>query len=152
MKPTPSGSSQDCVDGRIDASIGKPWKALGRGPWAFDCWGFVRYALGLENAPDAPYFDEESRPGKIEALKGRFTRVPDKTPYSIALLGSEGRFSHVGVYHPNGTIYHCIEGAGVCACGLRQIGILGFRSVEFYLWEGTSNDNSPCQGESLRQS
>jgi hypothetical protein len=133
------------VDGRIELAIGKPWVALATGPEAFDCWGFVRYALDLSDAPDAPFLDEASRSEKMLDLSGSFRRVPAKSPYSICMMGKRGVFSHVGVYHPNGFIYHCIEQGGVRAHLFRKIGILGFDTFEFFRWG--PHDNASRQDE-----
>lgn len=123
--------------------------ALATGPEAFDCWGFVKYALDLQDAPDAPFLDEASRSDQMTRLSGSFQRVSAKTPYSICMMGKRGVFSHVGVYHPWGFIYHCIERGGVCAHRFRQIGILGFDTFEFYQW--SSHDNASRQNESAGQ-
>ena len=148
MKTTPSAISQDSVDGRIASSIGRPWKALAKGPEAFDCWGFVRYALDLSDAPDAPFLDETTRSERVVQLSKRFERVGHRTPYSILLMGRRGLFSHVGVYHPSGYVYHCVEGRGVCGHRFGQLGILGYDTFQFYLW----GDHDPAlrQEESVR--
>lgn len=151
MKTTQSDCSQDCVVGRIEAAIGRPWKALGRSVESgFDCWGFVRYALDIQDAPNAPFFDIEKRPAEIEEFSKQFLRVKDKTPFSIVLMGTRGKFHHVGIYLPTGFVYHCMEKAGVCGHRLRSLGIFGFDSFEFYQW-GT-NAHSQAQIEPLRQS
>ena len=134
MNPTPCDCSPAFVDGRIEAALGTRWVALGRDLRGFDCWGFVRYALGLLDAPEAPFFDRESRPGQIQELAKSFRQVPSKTAHSIILLGTQGRFAHVGVYHPTGTVYHCIEHGGVCGHRFDRLGLLGFDSFEFYKW------------------
>ena len=134
MNPTLCDSSPAFVDGRVERAVGSPWVPLGRDLSGFDCWGFVRYALGLTDAPDAPFFNMDERPGQVRRFSQDFQRVPDRTPYSIALLGTGGQFYHVGVYLPSGFVYHCMERSGVCGHRFRSLGILGFDSFEFYLW------------------
>ena len=134
MKPIPSVCSLDCVDGKIEQALGKPWVPLGRDLTGFDCWGFVRYALDLDDAPDAPFFDEKARHGQILELAKSFNKTVSKAPFSIVLLGSKNSFYHVGVYHPTGTVYHCIKQLGVCGHKFGKLGFLGFDSFEFYLW------------------
>lgn len=131
--------------GRIEIAIGVPWVALGRDLTGFDCWGFVRYALALNDAPDAPFFNREERPNSIRELTKAFVRVKDKEPYSIALLGTKGKFHHVGVYLPTGFLYHCMEKIGVCGHRFRSLGILGFDSFEFYKWGSDDNAESKTQ-------
>ena len=148
MNPTPSDFSQACAAGRIERAVGVPWVALGRDLTGFDCWGFVRYALDLTDAPNAPFFDRQERPGNIREFSKGFLRVKDKTPYSIALLGTRNQFHHVGVYTPSGFVYHCMERAGVCGHRFRSLGILGFDSFEFYQWGSDAQDST--QDKSLR--
>ena len=134
MNPTQLDCFQDSVDGRVERALGRPWVALGRDLQGFDCWGFVRYALDLEDAPDAPFFDEKARPGQIKELSKCFIKTSPKTPLSIVLLGAKNSFYHVGIYHPSGTVYHSLERLGVCGHKFGKLGLLGFDSFEFYLW------------------
>lgn len=151
MNPIPCAFSPACVDGRIEEAIGKPWVPLGRTVQeGFDCWGFVRYALDLTDAPNAPFFNVDNRPGNIREFSKAFVKVADKTNYSIALMGTKGQFHHVGVYLPTGYIYHCMEKVGVCGHRFRSLGILGFDSFEFYRWE--ANAQAQMQNQSVRQS
>lgn len=148
MNPIQSDCFQDCVVGRIEKAVGVPWIPLGRDLRGFDCWGFVRYALDLKDAPNAPFFDPEERPNSIRELTKSFIRVKDRTPFSIVILGTRNNFHHVGVYLPTGFVYHCMEKAGVCGHRFRSLGILGFDSFEFYQWG--SNAHNPAQDKPLR--
>ena len=97
-------------------ALGKPWAPLGRGPGSFDCWGFVVYvykAAGIQlpscAMPDPCYDIQAAARGTgIQVEKA----VP-RTPYSIALMGKMGVYAHVGIYHPSGIIYHCLDRQGV---------------------------------------
>lgn len=104
-----------CVDKTLTASLGKPWEAMGRGPSSFDCWGFVRYVYkqaGIE-IPDAilsPVTDICS----VATEKGVVAvKVPARTPYALVIFGKNGSFGHVGIYHPAGIVYHCLDRQGV---------------------------------------
>lgn len=136
MKHIQSDCFQDYEDGRIEIALGTPWVALGKNLNGFDCWGFVRFVLDLKDAPEAPFFNELERSDKIKDLSKQFIKVVDKTPYSIILMGKNEFFSHVGIFHPNETVYHCMEKIGVCGHRFRSLGIFGFDSFEFYKWGG----------------
>lgn len=99
----------------------------------------------MQDAPNAPFFDEETRPGLIQDFKKKFIRVNDKTPYSIVLMGKKGRMIHVGVYLGTGVVYHCMERAGVCGHKFTMLGSLGFDTFEFYRWGSNANHSSKAE-------
>ena len=97
----------------IASAVGKSWEPLGRGPEAFDCWGFVRwvYRAGGRPLADYPYLEGDELEGIDHSL---WEPAADRAPYSVVALGRGVCTSHVGIYHPNGLYYHCTKDRGVC--------------------------------------
>ena len=133
MRTTLTPHIRASVDKALAASLGKPWVALGRGPNSFDCWGFVRYIFNTAGVyiPDVvltPVSDIRTvaTENGIDAVQ-----VAPRTPYSLVMLGRRGAFGHVGIYHPSGIVYHCLEKQGVVG---HQPTILSgiFDSVEYW--------------------
>ena len=116
MRTTLTPHIRAYADRAMVGALGKPWAPLGRGPSSFDCWGFVVYvykAAGIQlpscAMPDPCYDIQAAARGTgIQVEKA----VP-RTPYSIALMGKMGVYAHVGIYHPSGIIYHCLDRQGV---------------------------------------
>ena len=93
--------------------------------------------------PECPFMGAPSdRWGFIQDLSKIFRKVKDRTPYGIVVMGKQGRMEHVGVYHPSGIVYHCLEGSGVVGHRLEHLGILGFDTKIFYKWESNANISS----------
>lgn len=124
MTTTPATGSPACADAVIAAAIGKPWECLARGPESYDCWGFclrvLRDGLGWTSAPEFAYdvgLDERERAFEdgmaSELATGLWTPLDKFEPYCVVMLGQTRRITHVGIWHPSNTIYHCFEGAGV---------------------------------------
>lgn len=68
--------------------------------------------------PDFIYEAGEARVGLFsegikKAVADGFREVPERTPYSIVLLGKGGKITHVAIYHPSGIYYHSLERFGV---------------------------------------
>lgn len=115
MRTTLTPHIRACVDKALVASLGKPWAPLGRGPAAFDCWGFVQYVL-QQAGVSIP--DLILKPVPCVATVAKQAGVPliqveAKTPYALVMFGKGEAFGHVGIYHPSGIVYHCLERHGV---------------------------------------
>ena len=54
-----------------------------------------------------------------------------RTPYSVALMGRMGVFGHVGVYHPSGMIYHCLDRQGVSGHSVQTLQCI-FADIEYW--------------------
>ena len=110
-----------CADKAIVQALGKPWQVGARGPHSFDCWGFIAHVMQSTGVkvPDFQYEGKaEDRAslfdtGTALAVAQGFKRVPEKTPYSIVLLGKGGKITHVAIYHPSQVYYHSLERYGV---------------------------------------
>lgn len=134
MRTTLTPHIRACADKAITGALGKPWAPLGRGPNSFDCWGFVVYvykAAGILLPSDAmpdPCYDikEAAKTGGILVEK----TVP-RTPYSVVLMGRMGVFGHVGVYHPSGMIYHCLDRQGVSGHSVQTLQCI-FADIEYW--------------------
>lgn len=134
MRTTLTPHIRACADKAITGALGKPWAPLGRGPNSFDCWGFVVYvykAAGIllpsTPMPDPCYdIKEAAKSGGILVEK----TVP-RTPYSVALMGRMGVFGHVGIYHPSGMIYHCLDRQGVSGHSVQTLQSI-FADIEYW--------------------
>lgn len=130
MHATPTQPSLACADSLLLRALGRPWEALAIGPDAYDCWGFawaLRRAVGLP-LPRLPALTPEERQG--------FRRLPEPVPFCLVVMGLQGEATHVGVYHPSGTVYHSVEGRGVHGVNLKVLQQL-FQTLQF--WEVTDD-------------
>ena len=125
--------------------IGLPYGAGARGPEAFDCWGLVRHVFAQQHGIDMPVVGvgplDAATPDNVAAIK-RAAEVSGWKPsgarepaeHDIVLMNSPlGR--HVGVMvQANGALLllHCIEGAGVCAQPLPDLGRMGYSGFTFW--------------------
>jgi len=140
--PTPMPNTQGFADRRFDAAIqaalGKPWTVLGRGPDAFDCWGFVLWVYKAKGIvlPDFAYDIQNDRAALFQvgapALQSQgWESVATPFPYSIVTLGQGRSATHVAVWHPSGVFYHCLEKQGVVGYPASRIDML-FRTKTFW--------------------
>ena len=134
MRITLTPHIRACADKAITGALGKPWAPLGRGPNSFDCWGFVVYVYEAAGIllPSAPMPDPCYDIKAVATENGlRVERVAHRTPYSIVLMGKMGTFGHVGIYHPSGIIYHCLDRQGVSGHSVQTLqGI--FADIEYW--------------------
>lgn len=137
MPTTLTPAFRVCADRSLRAALGKPWRALGRGPGAFDCWGLVLWVYGAAGLvagdfdPEVGNRTETLSEARQSAGNGLWERIARPEPYCLVLLGRGGVTSHVAIYHPTGIFYHAIEGHGVVAHPERWIRGL-FSTVEFW--------------------
>jgi len=120
--------------------IHRPYERGATGPDAFDCWGLVRYVFERVHgiAMPAVAVGEDTNLAAIqEAARVSGWRSVGMCPPQIddiaIMTGFEGK--HVGVMvEANGSllVLHCIEGAGVCAQPLSDLGLGGFKNFEFW--------------------
>lgn len=146
MTTTQATASQAYADSLIEAALAKPWECLGRGPDSYDCWGFclhvLRDGLGWAGAPEFIYeegLEERERAfddGMARELStGRWHMLARPEPYCVIMLGQTRRITHVGIWHPSNTIYHCFEGAGVVGTRVPSMKRLGWSRMVPYKHE-----------------
>ncbi len=118
MFTIPTPRFRACADKAISQSLGKPWKAFANGPDSFDCWGFAEFVY-KQSGVAFPHFStigtntERISRGLIQ-LNSFVEKCKSRTPYSVVLMGSNSSgMGHIGVYHPSGMVYHCLERHGV---------------------------------------
>jgi cell wall-associated NlpC family hydrolase len=98
----------------------------GRGPWEFDCWGFVREVqrvrFGVEDLPDlsGEYTSSEDHFSVAEvvhryaaALADRWHRVSNPEPGDIIILKIAGEPWHCGVIVAEDWMMHVQKGINV---------------------------------------
>ena len=110
---------------RISALIGKKYKAYGRGPEYYDCWGLAIEAVKILTGVEIPDYkldpeDQESNNAfllKIATIDGTWQEVKTKDIKPGLLVALElyrpGALTHAGVTTGNGLFIHCIEKKGV---------------------------------------
>ena len=117
MSTIPTPRFQACANRAIQTSLGKPWVALAKGPDAFDCWGFVEYVYeqgGITFPPFAVFGTNSERVARgIDEIANKVVKNVGRVPYSIVLMGDSNGMGHLGIYHPSGMVYHCLERQGV---------------------------------------
>lgn len=137
MITTPATASPAYADELIEQALGKPWACLARGPDYYDCWGFclhiLRHGLGWADAPEFLYdtgLQERERAfaeGMAQELAtGEWQRLAKPEPYCVIMLGQTRKVTHVGLWHPSNTIYHCAEASGVIGNRLPAMKKLGW--------------------------
>lgn len=107
--------------------IGKPYRAGGCGPDAFDCYGLARFVMGAVFDVALP---DRLDPAAIRRQAWR--RAPVPRDGAIVLMGSGPTPKHIGVYVGDGVL-HAIEGAGVVLDPFIALTFRGFGHFRVYL-------------------
>jgi cell wall-associated NlpC family hydrolase len=121
--------------------IGRPYRAGGQGPDAFDCWGLVRWVMEHRFGRELPAIPVDA--SDVRAVLTAFRRHPERRNWSLVTTRAEGdcvliRQSrhpiHVGVWlaADNGGILHASEGSGVVFQRERDLLMSGWRIEGFY--------------------
>jgi len=122
----------------IENYIGFPWENGAQGPYAFDCWGLVRYIYKKEKGIEIPFFDIDAM--KPLAIRKAFQEsseyrnwaiVQDAEDFDVVLLSMASRPHHVGIWH-SGRLLHCVEGAGVVWQESRSLKMHGWNITAIY--------------------
>lgn len=136
--PTTQGFADRRFDTAIQEALGKPWVVLGRGPDAFDCWGFVLWVYRAAGValPDFAYDIQNDRATLFQAgapalAEAGWEPVATPYPYSIVTLGQRHDATHVAIWHPSGIYYHSLEKQGVVGYTASRIDTL-FRTKTFW--------------------
>jgi cell wall-associated NlpC family hydrolase len=119
--------------------LGLPFEKGGRGPLAWDCYGYVRELFG-RTGRWVPDFKTPATLGEIEEIVVRETKpgarwhlVPIGTPGTMLTFRVDGAGAHVGFMLANGRFTHCIEGEGVTT--ERLAGNWRMRPIASYIYE-----------------
>ena len=124
------------VDTLLDINdlLGKPYKAHGRGPNGYDCYGLVievEKRLGRELPDLYKIFDKKSEVKNLTISTEVVGLKKTKTPVfgDIVVFKKNGRADHIAVYLKNDDFIHC-DGNGVRVMNLNYYNKKG----EFYTW------------------
>ena len=104
--------------------LGRPWVEYETGEAAFDCWGWVVFALkkqyGISDVPrclDVKTGDHVAyaRRAKKMIAGGHWRPVSEPENGDVVLMGDErhGLVQHIGMVD-TGRVLHCRQNAGVC--------------------------------------
>lgn len=115
-----------------------PYEDGARGPYTFDCLGFVREMFHESSGKDKDLIPEwggvTADNGAHEAyLEGKedWREVPEPEHESLVCsFNKDGFFVHIGIYL-NGDIYHSSRGLGPSITSVRSFGHYG--RLEFYV-------------------
>lgn len=118
----------------INDLLGKPYKAHGRGPNDYDCYGLVievEKRLGRELPDLYKIFDKKSEVKNLTLSTEAVGLKKTETPMfgDIVVFKKNNRADHVAVYLKNGDFIHC-NGNGVEILNLNFY----YKKGEFYTW------------------
>jgi cell wall-associated NlpC family hydrolase len=128
----------------MDLFIGLPYREGARGPDAFDCYGLVAAVLKAVRGVDLPDW-YQAAPGPQSASRaisaalsgevagGRSVPVAKPADYDVAIVGSDARPHHVGVFYGGGVL-HASRAFGSAWHPLGRFKML-YPRTEFYRWE-----------------
>jgi cell wall-associated NlpC family hydrolase len=128
----------------IDHFIGLPYRHGARGPDAFDCYGLVAAVIKAVKGLDLPDFHQD-QPGPQSASRaiaaalagetagGRSIKVEEPADYDIAVVGSNHRPHHVGVFIAGGVL-HASQAFGSTWHPRGRFEML-YPRTEFYRWQ-----------------
>jgi len=125
--------------------IGRPWRAGGRGPNAFDCWGLVRYCWRDRFGIQVPEIPIDA--GDLRAVHAGFRDHPERRRWRLvadpregdAVLMRQSRHPiHVGLWleADGGGVLHAARGIGVVFQNPRDLALQGWRIEGFYRFTG----------------
>ena len=121
--------------------IGKPWVYGGRGPDAFDCWGFVQHVQRIQYGVNLPeVIVPDSWPAVRKLLETHeehrhWDKVPQPMDGDIVMMARNKVPAHVGVViEANGSkgILHCFDPSGVVYQTFPALRTSGWGGLTFY--------------------
>ncbi len=121
--------------------IGRPYRAGGPGPDAFDCWGLVRWVMAQRFCRELPAIPVDA--ADLRAVLTAFRDHPERQRWQSVSVPLDGdcvlmRQSrhpvHVGVWLTvdGGGVLHAIECNGVVFQRVRDLPASGWRIEGFY--------------------
>lgn len=127
----------------VNDYIGLPYRDGARGPEAFDCYGLVATVLKAVRGVELPDWHAAGAGPQAasraisaalagEAAGGRSVRVEAPEDWDVAIVGSNTRPHHVGVYC-NGGILHAARAFGSVWHPVPRFRLL-YPHTEFWRW------------------
>lgn len=121
--------------------IGRPYRAGGQGPDAFDCWGLVRWVMAHRFGFALPAIPVDA--SDVRAVLAAFRHDPERRRWSAisnpvegdcTLLRRSRHPAHVGVWltADGGGVLHAVDGTGVVFQRPRDLLACGWRIEGFY--------------------
>ena len=136
MTTTDSGSraSADEVLARI--ALARPeWVPLARGETQMDCYGFVlafyREAFGLELQDLPDQYTARDMVRWFRQQEAHWVCVEESLSYCVVGMG-QGQITHVGVYHPSGSILHVAQRGGIVGQHVDVLRASGYTLIQYY--------------------
>ena len=125
--------------------IGRPWVAGGRGPYAFDCWGLVRFCWRERFRIEVPEIPVDA--ANLRAVLSGFRDHPERERWKLVERAREGdavlmRQSrhpvHVGIWLAvdGGGVLHAARDIGVVFQGPADLTTHGWRIEGTYRCTG----------------
>lgn len=125
--------------------IGDIWKAYGRGPHEFDCYGLHWYInkeynnrmLPKELEVDMGSTDRESR--YIEdGLKQKWIETENPKTFDLVAMSKKRAIHHVGCFLDNdgGKVIHALDKLNVIVSTFSHLRKLGISTIKFYKYNG----------------
>lgn len=121
--------------------IGLPWENGGQGPYAFDCWGFVRHIYQTQRGENLPIVAVDANQplatrhafAKESAAAAGWVRVDpaERNDFDVVLLTQARHPDHVGLWI-GGRMLHCVRGAGVIYQSDAALRVSGWTIVAAY--------------------
>jgi cell wall-associated NlpC family hydrolase len=111
--------------------LGKPWKAGGRGPDAFDCYGLCmdiyQNALGIATGHDFTAFHAH------DGTLSEWRKIVRPAPFCVVLMRSCGQ-AHAGIWlsADHGGVLHCVCGRGVIFTTTEQLRHMPIQIEAYY--------------------
>jgi len=117
----------------LSSSIGLPYEAGGQGPHAFNCWGFVRWALEQHYGFTVPLLPVLETPSQWQ-------RVDCPQEGDVMVLSHSCVSCHVGLWVDvdGGGLAHCLKGAGVVFQNSLALSLLSCSAQRFYRFKATT--------------
>lgn len=112
-----------------------------RGPLEVDCWGLLRLIYKQEfkiELPEYPGIASHGIRERIttisEAMDEEWIEVGEPFDGAAVGLSQKEHLHHVGVYTTadGGRVIHCWTEGGVGADTIRNLGLKGFRKIQFF--------------------